>query len=78
MKQAIIDKNKHQIPAAYKLCESEFTACMGLVFIDGKIVVAKTLREWLLQVAHGDHANLHKMVDLTEQVFSPSKKKDLD
>ncbi len=76
MKQAILDKNAHQIPAAYKLYENELTVSVGLLFVDGKIVVPKTLREWVMQVAHGDHASLHKMVDITEHVFWPGMKRD--
>ncbi len=62
----------------YKLYENELTVSVGLLFVDGKIVVPKTLREWVLQVAHGDHASLHKMVDLTEHVFWPGKRRDLE
>ncbi len=77
-RQAILDKNSHQIPAAYKLYENELTVSVGLLFVDGKIVVPKTLREWVMQVAHGDHASLHKMVEITEHVFWPSKWRDLE
>ncbi len=78
MEQAILDKNTHQIPAAYKLYKNELTVSVGLLFVDGRIVVPKTLREWVLQVAHGDHASLHKMVDLMEHVFWPGKRRNLE
>ncbi len=47
------------------------------MLVDGKIVVPKTLTEWLMQVAHGDYASLHKMTELTELVFWPGKRADL-
>ncbi len=78
LKQAVIDKNPKQIPSSYKLFENELRVSMGLLFIEDKIVVPRSLREWVLQVAHGDHASLHKMVSITEQVYWPGKRQDLE
>ena len=42
MKQALIDHNNHQIPAAYELYKNEITISLGLIFVDGKIMVPTT------------------------------------
>ncbi len=78
LKQVIIDKNPKQILSSYKLFENELRVSMGIIFIDDKIVVPRSLREWVLQVDNGDHASLHKMVSITEQVYWPGKRQDLE
>ena len=78
LRQALLDKNTKQKPASFKLYQNELRVSMGLIFVEDKIVVPRTLREWVMQVAHGDHASLHKMVALTDQVYWPGKRHDLE
>ncbi len=42
------------------------------------MVVPKVLRECVVQVVHGDYARLHKLVDITEHVFWPEMKTNLE
>ncbi len=50
---------------------------MGLVFVSSKLAVPKSLREWVMQVAHGDHLGADKMEHLPESVYWPEKANDL-
>ena len=50
---------------------------MGLVFVADKLAVPKTLKEWVLQVAHGDHLGVKKMEELTVLVYWPGKATDI-
>ncbi len=78
LKQAILDNNRKQNPAAYRLYENDFKFSTGLLMIGDLILVPKTLREWIKQVAHGDHASAHKMMEIPEMVHWPAKKADLE
>ena len=71
LKQAVIDKNHRQIPAAYKLYENDLKVSLGSILIGDKIVIPKSLREWVKQVAHGDHATSHKIMEITQLVHWP-------
>ncbi len=41
---------------------------MGLVLVADKLAVPRTLKEWVVQVSHGDHLGVKKMEELTELV----------
>ncbi len=63
---------------SYKLFKDEMSVDMSLVFVDSKLAVPKTLREWVLQVAHGDHLSAERMADFTDLVCWPGKSRDLE
>ncbi len=75
LRQAIIDKKFTNIPPSYKLFQNELKTDMGLVFVANKLAVPRSLREWVKQIAHGDHASRAKM---TEMLYWPNKAKDLE
>ena len=53
------------MPFNYK---DEIAIDIGLVFVSGMLAVPKSLMEWVIQVAHGDHLAPQKMEKLTEVV----------
>ena len=61
----------------YKLFKDEMSVDMGLTFANNKLAVPNTLREWVLQVAQGDHLSADKMAELTDMVHWPGKVRDL-
>ncbi len=67
-----------QFPPAYKFFQNELRVSCGLVFIGDKLVIPKNMREWVIQVAHGDHASTAKMAEITENVYWPNKARDLE
>ncbi len=77
LRQAILDGKESNIPLNYKLFKDELTVELGLVFVANKLAVPKSLREWVIQVAHGDHWSTDKMAAFTELVYWPGKLRDL-
>ncbi len=77
LRPAIIDGKEKEVPLNYKLLKDEISIDMGLVFVSGKLAVPKSLKEWVIQAAHGDHLAPQKMEKLTELVYWPGKSKDL-
>ena len=67
--QAILNSNEKEISLNYKLFKGELSAEIDLVF--------ESLREWVIQVPHGDHMGADKMHHLTESVYWPRKANDL-
>ena len=77
LRQAIINNTEKEMPLNYKLFKGELSADTGLVFVANKLAVPKSLREWVIQVAHGDHLGTDKMEHLTDSVYWPGKTYDL-
>ncbi len=77
LRQAILDGKEHNVPLNYKLFKDELSVEMRLVLVAIKLAVPKTLREWVIQVAHGDHWSTEKMAEFTELVYWPGKVRDL-
>ena len=75
--QAIIDGKEANIRLNYKLFKDDLSVELGLVFVANKLAVPRTLREWVLQVAHGDHWSTDKMAEFTDMVYWPGKICDL-
>ncbi len=73
LRQALLDNRKCDIPLNYKLFKDEMSVDMGLIFVNNKLAVSKTLREWVLQVAHGDHLSADKMAEFTDMAHWPEK-----
>ncbi len=78
LRQALLDRKTHQIPAAYTLFEDELRVLRGLIFVGDKLLIPKSMREWVIQVAHGDHVSATKMAEITENVYWPNKTRDLE
>ncbi len=78
LRQALLDGKTHQIPPANKLFQNELRVSCGLIFVGDKLVIPRSMREWITQVAHGDHASATKMAEITEKICWPNKTRDLE
>ena len=78
IKQSIIDKDWNLLRADIRKKNLSLSTELDLIFLDEKIFIPRSLREWILQVVHGDHESVPKMRVLTGRVYWPSKEKDLN
>ena len=76
-RQGILNKNEEEVPLNYKLFKGILSVKMDLVFVSNNLAVPRSLREWVIQVAHGHHLGADKMEHLTESVYWPGKTNDL-
>ena len=51
---------------------------IALVYQGDRLLVLRSLREWILQVIQGDHAGESKVKEMAESVFWPNKDKDIE
>ena len=77
VRQAIVDKNYELLPAEYRKKKDWLSTELGVVFMDSKIVIPLTLKEWVLQVIHGDHEGIPKMRLLAERVWWTTKERNI-
>ena len=78
IREAIIDKDWNLLDADMRKDKLNLSTEQGLIFIDKKIYMPRTPREWILQVVHGDHESVLKMRLLAKRVYWLSKEKDLN
>ncbi len=77
IRQAIVDKRYDLLPVEFRKKKDWLSTELGVVFMDSKIVIPVTLKEWVLQVIHGDHEGVPKMRLLAERVWWATKDKDI-
>ena len=75
-RQSTIDKDWDLLSSNLRKRELGLSSQLGLILVDEKIYIPRSLREWIIQVVHGDHESVPKMRLLTERVYWPSKEKD--
>ena len=77
IRQAIEDKESKLLPPNFRKIEADLSSELGLVLYKGKIVVPKSLRQLIIQIAHGDHEGAPKMESNLEPFYWPELKEDL-
>ncbi len=77
IRQAIEDKESKLLPPNFRKIEANLSSELGLVLDKGKIVVPKSLRQLVIQIAHGDHERAPKMESNLEHFYWPELKEDL-
>ncbi len=77
IRQTIMDQKWNLLPPELKNQQKNLSTEMGLIFVEEKIYIPRSLRERILQVIHGDHESVPKMRLLAERVFWPNKEKDI-
>ncbi len=77
IRQAIEDKESKLLPPNFRKIKSDLSAELGLVLYKGKIVVPNSLKQLILQIAHGDHEGVPKMLSNLEPFYWPEIEEDL-
>ncbi len=77
LRQALIHGNEAHLPIYWQLFMNILSVELGPVFVANKSAVAESLREWVIQMAHGDHWLTQQIPEFSELAYWPGKLKDL-
>ncbi len=78
VRQAILEDKPELLPPWFKRFSADLTVKIGLVCQGDKLLIPKSLHDWILQIAHGDHAGQIKMKETVDMVFWPNQSKDIE
>ncbi len=76
-RQSVLASDKHALPPWLRKSFDDLNVKMGLLFCK-QLLVPASLKEWVLQVLHGDHAGQTKMLELAKNLTWKSKKEDIE
>ncbi len=76
IRQAIENNEPRLLLPIYRKIRDDLSLEIGLVMYSGKIVVLQTLRQLVVQMAHGDPERFPKMENNLEMFYWPKLKND--
>ncbi len=56
VRQAILENKPELLPPWFRRFGGDLTGEIGLVYQGDRLLIPESLREWILQIVHGDHA----------------------
>ena len=74
----IEDNNLEQIPQNYKTVAKKLTCCWGIIMVDDRIVIPKSLRYAALNALHFGHPGLNKMCNDAALFWWPNMREDIE
>ena len=74
----IKDNNLEQIPQNYKTVAKKLTHRWGIIFVDDRIVIPKSLRYAALNALHFGHPGIIKMCNDAAKFRWPNKREDIE
>ena len=72
------ENNSHQIPHEYKTVAKKLTPRWGIVMVDDRIIIPKTLRYAALNALHFGHPGINKMCSDAAIFWWPNRRSDTD
>ncbi len=77
-RKSVLVSDRHSVAPWLRKNFDDLNVKMGLLFLNEQLLVPASLKEWVLQVLHGDHAGQTKMQEPARNLCWKNKQQDIE